>query len=65
MGEIEAPAVQITLTTKGVLRISLCADGWEQGAEAKAIYERIEHLVKEMDLVLTNRQSASKPGAIH
>ncbi len=65
MSEIEVPAVQVTLTAKGVLRISLCADGWEQGKEAKAIYERIEHLVKEMDLVLTNRQSASKTEAIH
>ena len=52
MSETSEPSINIVVNAKGVKVVQFCGEGWDQEEETGRIYDRIKHLIQQMDRVL-------------
>ncbi len=52
MTEEHEPTINIVVSAKGVKVVQFCGEGWDDETETARIYQRIKHLIQEMDRAL-------------
>ena len=52
MGEEQRPELKIIVNADGVKVVQFCGKGFEDEPQVSQIYERIKHLIQEIDTVL-------------
>jgi len=53
-------SVQIVVNAEGVQIVRLCGRSWDDEPDAKLIYGKIQHLVREIDRTLKFSQSSEQ-----
>lgn len=63
MTEEHEPTINIVVSAKGVKVVQFCGEGWDDETETAKIYQRIKHLIQQMDRALKSKTVGS--GVVH